>query len=278
MPALFKALLIIRPHNIAAAVLCVAAGYALAGGGRPRPLLLLAATAVATAAGNVINDWFDRDIDAINKPGRPLPSGTVTGREALGLYLLLLAGLAVCAALLPPAQGGWIAAWAVLLHWYSHRLKRYYLVGNLLVSTVAASGFVLGAFAAGDWSAGALPALFTFVFVLGRELVKDAEDVEGDRICGARTVPVVSGAGPALVASGVIFTVLAAAFPVPYCTGVYGRGYLVAVSATVIPILAVSAALCYARRAPYAVSMLLKFGMFFGVAAFYLGSGRFAAR
>ncbi|MDD3643034.1 MAG: geranylgeranylglycerol-phosphate geranylgeranyltransferase [Candidatus Krumholzibacteria bacterium] len=276
MPALLKALLIIRPHNVAAAVLCVAAGYALGGGGAPWPLLLLSATAVATAAGNVINDWFDRDIDAINKPGRPLPSGAVTGSAAIGLYLLLLALLAVCAALLPPAQGGWIVVWAILLHWYSRTLKRRYLAGNLLVSAVAASGFALGALAAGDSRRGALPALFTFVFVLGRELVKDAEDVRGDRACGARTVPVVSGADRTLVASALIFTVLAAAFPVPYCTGTYGKGYLAAVSGTVIPILAVSAALCFARRAPRAVSILLKLGMFFGVAAFWLGSGRSA--
>lgn len=276
MPALLKALLIIRPHNIAAAVLSVAVGYILAGGTEPWPLLLLAATALATAAGNVINDWFDRDIDAINKPKRPLPSGAVTGRAALGLYLLLLAALAVCAAFLPPAQGAWIALWAVLLHWYSHRLKRRFLAGNLLVSLVAASGFVLGALAGGHWTAGMLPALFTFFFVLGRELVKDAADVEGDRACGARTVPAVSGEGRTLTASGVLFSALAAAFPVPYVTGTYGAPYLAAVAATVIPVLVVSAVFCFAHRAPQAVSLLLKIGMFFGVAAFYLGSGRFA--
>ena len=74
------------------------------------------------------------------------------------------------------------------------------------------------------------------------------------------------------------FTLLAATFPVPYAAGMYGRGYLATVCATVIPILAVSAVLCFARRAPQAVSLLLKIGMFFGVAAFYLGSGRFAGR
>jgi geranylgeranylglycerol-phosphate geranylgeranyltransferase len=277
MPDLVKAFLIIRPHNVAAAVLCVAAGFALAGGGRPWPLLLLAATALATAAGNVINDWFDRDIDAINKPGRPLPSGIVTGRSAIALYVLLLAALAVTAALLPWAQGVWVAGWVVLLHWYSQYFKRRYLAGNLLVSAIAGSGFALGAFAAGDWRIGVLPALFTFFFVLGRELVKDAEDVAGDGACGARTVPVVSGRESTLVASAVLFTVLAAAFPVPYLTGTYGKWYLVTVCATVIPILGVSAALCYARRAPGVVSVLLKIGMFFGVAAFFLASMSLAA-
>ncbi|HER44308.1 MAG TPA: digeranylgeranylglyceryl phosphate synthase, partial [Candidatus Eisenbacteria bacterium] len=63
MLTLLKTFLIIRPHNIAAAVLSVAAGFAMAGGDGGPPLLLLLATILATAAGNVINDWFDREID-----------------------------------------------------------------------------------------------------------------------------------------------------------------------------------------------------------------------
>lgn len=274
MIAILRALQIIRPHNVAAAVLCVAAGYAVAGSGASWPMLLLAAAALVTAAGNVINDYFDYDIDAINKPRRPLPSGAVTRGEARWLYILLLIAIAVCIALLPLFEGAWIGAWAILLHWYSSRLKRMYLAGNLLVSAVAASGFVLGAAAAGDAAAGMLPAGLTFFFVLGRELVKDVEDIEGDRACGARTVPVVAGRRAALGAASAIFILLAAAFPVPYFTGTYGPLYLAVMLAAVLPILGLSAGLSLAQRSPGMVSLLLKAGMFFGIAAFYLGARR----
>ena len=77
MIGLFKIILITRPHNVAAAVLCVSAGYLLAASAESLPFALLSAVALVTAAGNLINDYYDLDIDAINKPGRVLPSGSV---------------------------------------------------------------------------------------------------------------------------------------------------------------------------------------------------------
>jgi len=272
MLTLLKTFLIIRPHNIAAAVLSVAAGFLMAGGGNGLPVCLLVSTMLATAAGNVINDWFDRDIDSVNKPRRPIPSGGVRPRAAMTLYIVLLAALAACAARLPAPQAAWIAAWAVLLHLYSWKAKRVYLAGNLLVAAVVSSAFPLGAYAAGDAPAGLVPAAFTFFFVLGRELVKDTEDLAGDRRFGARTVPVVSGPGAALTLAAAIFALLAAAIPSPYFMGIYGKAYLAVMLLSVFPVLVVSCALCLKRRSPGLVSLLLKIGMFFGVAAFYLGS------
>jgi geranylgeranylglycerol-phosphate geranylgeranyltransferase len=272
MLGILKAFLLIRPHNIAAAVLSVAAGYAVAGGGDAWPVWLLLSTALVTAAGNAINDYYDIDIDSINKPRRPIPSGGVKPGVALVFYIALLALLAACMIRIPAAQKVWIAAWALLLHIYSWKAKRAYLAGNLLVAAVVSSSFLLGAFAAGATRAGIVPASFIFLFVLGRELVKDAEDVAGDRECGARTVPAVSGPAAALRAAAILFAVLAAAVPLPYMLGVFGGAYLATMLLSVVPILVVSCILCLMGRSPSVVSLLLKIGMFFGVAAFYLGS------
>jgi geranylgeranylglycerol-phosphate geranylgeranyltransferase len=269
---ILESLLLIRPHNIAAATLSVAAGYAIAGGGRPWPVYLLLCSGTVTAAGNVINDWFDRDIDSINKPHRPIPSGGVGPSAALAIYLVLLAALAVFMTGLTPLEAVWISAWAFLLHLYSWRAKRSYLAGNLLVSAVVASSFLLGAYAAGNTPAGIIPTAFTLLFVLGRELVKDTEDMRGDSECGARTVPVVSGGRAAMGAAAAIFAVLAAAVPLPYIAGAYGGAYLVTMLLSVVPVLVVSCILSARGRSPGTVSLLLKIGMFFGVAAFYLGS------
>jgi geranylgeranylglycerol-phosphate geranylgeranyltransferase len=271
MLTLLKTFLIIRPHNIAAAVLSVAVGFSLAGGESGWPLCLLLTTALVTAAGNVINDWFDRDIDSINKPKRPIPSGGVSPRAAMALYCTLLAAIALCITRLDAAQSIWIASWTALLHLYSWKAKRIFLAGNILVSAVVSSAFLLGAFTAGDVGAGIIPAIFTFFFVMGRELVKDTEDLEGDRECGARTVPVVAGPGRALTAAAVILILLAVAIPVPWLKGIYGKWYLLAMLLSVLPVLVVSCVLCLRRNTPSKVSQLLKLGMFCGVAAFYLG-------
>ncbi len=271
MLTLLKTFMIIRPHNIAAAVLSVAVGCHIASPGGDYPLWLLLSTALVTAAGNVINDWFDRDIDAINKPRRPIPSGGVPPRAALVLYIVLLAALVLCLTRLPSPEALWVAVWAVLLHIYSWKAKRAYLAGNLLVASVVSSAFLLGAFASGDIFAAVVPALFTFFFVLGRELVKDTEDLAGDRECGARTVPVLSGSGAALTAAAVIFIGLAISIPLPYIYGIFGKAYLVTMLLSVLPILVVSSVFCLRRRSPAFVSLLLKLGMFLGVAAFYLG-------
>ena len=80
MHRLFNLMLLVRPHNVVAAVLSVAVGYGITAGGLA-PWHLLAGVATATAGGNVINDLEDRDIDGINRPSRPLPS-TYTGRPS----------------------------------------------------------------------------------------------------------------------------------------------------------------------------------------------------
>ncbi len=263
--------LVIRPHNVSAAVLSTGVGFSIAGSTH-WPWRLLASVAVATAAGNVVNDLYDIDIDRINKPRRPLPSGALTPRTVKVLYVVLLCALVLLIYYLPAVQAVWIITWAVLLHLYSSSLKRIFLVGNVLVSAVSASGFLLGAFVGGWMSAGVIPACFTFIFVMGRELVKDCEDLGGDSSCGARTLPVVSGERTALAAAVVIFSVLAVCFPLPYLLGLYGKGYGLIIMLSVVPILVVSIVLSLRVRYLGLVSTLLKLGMFFGIVAFYFAN------
>ncbi|UCF06709.1 MAG: geranylgeranylglycerol-phosphate geranylgeranyltransferase [bacterium] len=264
---------IVRPHNIAAALLSTGVGFSLASPGN-WPWMLLGVVALVTAAGNVINDIYDVDIDRINKPKRPLPSGILSVRLATVLYVAFLCILVVSIFHLPRLQAAWIVIWAVMLHLYSARLKRIFLAGNVFVSIVSASAFLLGALAGGRIASGLLPACFTFFFVLGREFVKDCEDLEGDRMCGARTVPVVSGKGRALTFAAVIFGLLIVGFPIPYAVGYYGAGYGLLMIFGVIPILVASIVLTLTARSPSHVSLLLKIGMFFGIVAFYLGVRR----
>jgi geranylgeranylglycerol-phosphate geranylgeranyltransferase len=120
--------------------------------------------------------------------------------------------------------------------------------------------------------AGATPAVFTFFFVMGREIVKDTDDIEGDRQCKARTFPIVSGRLAALTTALVIFLALCISVPAPSFVGMYGIAYALIMLLSVVPILLISIGIILKGRSLGVVSTLLKIGMFFGCIAFYFGT------
>jgi geranylgeranylglycerol-phosphate geranylgeranyltransferase len=266
-------MVILRPHNVAAAVLSVAVGFAITGAGHV-PWLILGAAAFATAAGNTINDIYDVDIDRVNKPRRPLPAGAIGMRPAIAQYVFFVGAAIILMCFLAPVAAVWISVWIVLLHVYSWRLKRMYLIGNILVAAVAGSGFLLGARAGGDLTAAVIPAAYTFLFVVGREIVKDVDDIEGDEACRATTFPIVSGRRAALTAALAIFLALCISFPIPSFMGSYRPAYGIIMLLTVVPILLVSIWIIVSGRRLSLVSSLLKLGMFFGCVGFYFGPRR----
>jgi geranylgeranylglycerol-phosphate geranylgeranyltransferase len=182
--------------NSLVAGLAALVGYIVATGTLvPVSLLLVPIVFAITAGGNVFNDLCDLEIDRINRPGRPLPSGKVTP-EAAGILAasLFAAGLVLT---IPAGLPCVIIAVvnSLLLLSYARTLKRTALWGNVAVSYLSASIYPFGGALAG--LAGlerTLPlAGITFLAMLARELLKDAEDVAGDSAAGARTIPIVVG-------------------------------------------------------------------------------------
>lgn len=187
---------ITRPVNSLAAGLAAIVAYLIATSTViPETLLLFAVVALITAAGNVINDYFDVEIDRVNRPDRPIPSGQVSLPAARAYATtLFLAGILVC--LLTNALCLAIAVFnSLLLIAYAAWLKRTPLLGNIAVSFLAAGMFLFGGALDGlPGLSRVLPfAVMTLFAMLARELVKDAEDVEGDRANGAVTLPIRQG-------------------------------------------------------------------------------------
>lgn len=117
---------LLRPANVATALADVLAGAAIAtsGAGLTRVYWLLAASACLYAGGIVLNDFFDRHLDATERPERPIPSGRVSAVAAFGLgAVLLIAGVALAslAGIVPMFVAGAVAA-AVLTYdaWSKH--------------------------------------------------------------------------------------------------------------------------------------------------------------
>lgn len=104
-----------------------------------------------TAAGNVINDYFDYNIDLINKPERPLPSGRISLKNGRNYaYLLFLAGT-LCGFLISYITNNWIPFIIVIiadiiLYLYAYKLKTTPLLGNLAVGFMTGFGFVFGGY------------------------------------------------------------------------------------------------------------------------------------
>lgn len=269
---LWASIEIARPHNMTAAMACIAAGFYIAGGD-PLSLIFLPmlVTGLVAGCGNMINDYFDADIDAINKPRRPIPSGRLARRHVIRLYaastLLVTAGslFVLDAAMIP-----FLLAWEALLFLYGWKLKRLPVAGNLLVASVAASAFIAGAVMAGEPDRALFPFLFAFLFIMGRELVKEAEDLEGDRSAGARTVAVVLGSESTLRAASLFFLACVIAAPVPALLSLYGRSYGFLMELAVVP--GLLAATWSVQRSPdkrllNRVSWVLKGEMFLGILA-----------
>jgi geranylgeranylglycerol-phosphate geranylgeranyltransferase len=218
-----------------------------------------------------VNDYFDRDVDRINDPERPIPRGAVTPREArafaAGLFLLAV-GLA---ATLPPVAIAIAAVNMAALLAYTELLKGLPGVGNAVVAYLGGSTFLFGAAAAR--SLGTAPVvlfLLAALSTLAREIVKDVEDAPGDRAEGLRTLPVVVGERAALWLAAALLAVAVAASPLPYLRGTLGVAYL----ALVVP---ADAVMAYAGVRsfddPGRGHRLLKYGMTLAAAAFVVGRG-----
>jgi geranylgeranylglycerol-phosphate geranylgeranyltransferase len=132
----------------------------------------------------VVNDVYDLDVDRVNRPERPLPSGKVSVGGASRLaYAMLALGLA-CAALSLSLLALAIAAVYAFLSWlYNSRAKKTGLGGNFIVASSLAIPFIYGGAVTGGSIEGSLllmMALTAFFSGVGREVVKAMADVEGD--------------------------------------------------------------------------------------------------
>lgn len=260
-----------RPLNAFVAGVLTFVGAFVAGGALAHPLLAgaaVVATWLATAAGNAVNDYFDRDIDRINAPDRPIPRGAVSAQGALVYSAVLFVGAVVFALLLPLLAIAIAAINLVALVAYTRVFKGLPGAGNAVVAYLGGSTFLFGAAAVGDVRAGGVLFVLAALSTFTREIVKDVEDIEGDRAEGLRTLPIVVGERPALLVAGFVLVVAVAASPLPYLWGIFGLPYLL----VVVPadaVMLVAAALAFGD--PTTGQRLLKYGMFLAATAFVVG-------
>ena len=263
------ALELTRPTNaIAAGVLTFIGTFV---GGDPASLpaaVAIAATIFATGAGNGLNDYLDREIDAINVPNRPIPRGAVSPRWALAQSTLLM-GLAVVLALTLPLAALAIALInLVALVTYTSLFKGLPGVGNALIAYLVGTTFLFGGAAVSGITETMILFLLAALATFGREIIKDVEDIDGDRAEGLNTLPIAFGERTALLVAAGSLVIAAIASPLPYVMVVFGIVYLLIVGPAVA-IMLLGVVLSFSD--PGRGQRFVKVGMFVAVLAFVLG-------
>lgn len=184
----------------------------------PQFILLSLSTVLVAAAGYIINDYFDINIDIVNKPDKMVLDKIISRRWAMAWHTIFnMAGVSL----------GFIVAWktgqiylgftqvicSLLLWFYSTSFKRQVLIGNVVISILTALSVVVVGFYEKQiyesFEAIMSPsgrkliqiigvyALFAFIISMVREIVKDLEDMIGDSKDGCRTIPILWGVLPA---------------------------------------------------------------------------------
>jgi geranylgeranylglycerol-phosphate geranylgeranyltransferase len=268
---------LVRPLNVFIVFAVILVATLIAGGESSdwkRIILAGVAGSLIAAGGYAINDYYDIDIDKVNRPRRPLPRGDALPTEAWWLWRLSSSAGVIGSAFLGPWPLLIAVCWVISLYAYSRWLKRRALVGNLVVSGATGLAFVFGGAVVGTLDRSFMPALFAFLVNLAREVVKDVEDIEGDRKGNAHTLPIRFGVTSALSFATVVLLVLIGMTLGAYRWGLYSQRYLTAIAGVDVVLVALIVSLWRSQTATSLrrVNLGLKVAMLSGLVALYWGS------
>lgn len=241
-----------------------------------QPITFLASLsgAIIGSAGMVINDYFDLEIDKINRPERPIPSGLISRKSAFVYYCILN----ILAFLLILKTNNMVIAIAlcsiVLIFFYSYQLKKIMLAGNFTVALMTGMAFIFGGAVGENITTLIIPAVFAFLINFAREIIKDVEDIEGDKHYNLRTFPILFGERKALYLASAVLIVLILFTFVPFILHIYNIEYFLVV------LFGVDIVMLYSIKSIFRnpsksnlrrIGNLIKYDMAIGLLAIYLG-------
>ena len=168
------------------------------------------------AGGYIINDVFDVHIDEVNKPGKnPVGKSISVQAASMTAYILFTAGSVIGIALSikadVPAMGFLLPFSAVSLYMYSSHFKRRLLTGNFIIALLSALSVMIVALFEQHFYPNIqfvlIYAVFAFIISLIREIIKDAEDMEGDERSQCKTFPILYGIQRTKILLSVLITI-----------------------------------------------------------------------
>jgi geranylgeranylglycerol-phosphate geranylgeranyltransferase len=265
---------ILRPGNAIMAVVTVFLMAIISGKFTMEALIAAVVVFLVTGAGNSINDFFDHKIDAINKPERPIPSGRIPLKTA-GIYSVSLFVIGILIAFYINWLLGMIALLSSLLMiYYAYDLKTKCLIGNLSISFLTGLCFVFGGIAVGEIIISIYLGFYAFLMTMAREIVKDMEDMEGDKEEGATTLPIVYGKRTSSILAAFFMISASLTSPILYILNIFNIFYLIILILAIVIFLtgAISILRDQSLENTRKTSKRIKIGMGIVFVAFALGS------
>ncbi len=270
---------ITRPINILITMIASFAAYfiAIKSNGalfsKRELILLIIITGFSAAAGNIINDIYDLEVDRINKPSRVLPGGKMSIRAAIAEYFLLVF-IALMASLSLGNKIFYIVIVInLLLFFYAFIFKQLPLIKNFLVAAISGYLFYFCSITVVDRMAVLNLAISAFLFHFAREIIKDIADLEGDQKNNANTFAIYFGLKKAKLVA--IFLLILLNLFLIYL--IFFKNYGILFNATilifVIPLLVFIIVKAFTKdnyKYFENLSKLLKADMIFGILAFVL--------
>jgi geranylgeranylglycerol-phosphate geranylgeranyltransferase len=261
---------IARVGNDLALGIATVIGYILGGGTKFIDIVIVFIVGfLLGAGGNIVNDYFDRYVYAINKPWRPIPSGLISAKTAYRVSVSLLIIGTLISFYLSYVNGIIAFIASLLVYLYSYKLKKTLLLGNMVVAFLVALSIIFGGVAAIMNIDIIIASLFAFLLNVGREFLKGIEDVEGDKAMGIKTIATVYNTFTAYVLAFIVFLILVAISFIPYIMLRYSIIYLIlalGVDLTVLFSLYITRDLSPSNA--FKATRLLKLSVFLGLFAF----------
>ncbi|RYY31746.1 MAG: ubiquinone biosynthesis protein UbiA, partial [Sphingobacteriaceae bacterium] len=187
--------------------------------------LIVIASSLTIASGYIINNFYDARKDLINRPQKSMLDRLVSQETKLYVYFGLNFLLVLLAFLVSWRAAVFFSAYIFLIWFYSHKLKKYPIIGNLTAAFLAVLPFFgILMYFKNFYQVIFAHATFLYLLILTRELIKDLENIKGDMATDYRTIPVMFGEK----VSKSVITILTflTVIPVYLLIDVYDVGYM----------------------------------------------------
>ncbi|MBW1657255.1 MULTISPECIES: geranylgeranylglycerol-phosphate geranylgeranyltransferase [Flavobacterium] len=199
--------------------------------------LIVFASAVTIASGYIINNFYDSQKDLINRPNKSMLDRLVSQKTKLNVYFSLNFLAVLMASIVSWRAFLFFSAYIFMIWFYSHKIKKYPIIGNLMSALLAVTPFfaILLYFYnkvsfeeienhMSHFVVISAHAVFLFLLLLIREMIKDLENLKGDLVSDYRTIPVLYGEkiSKQIITVLTLLTIL----PVYILVNIYDVGYM----------------------------------------------------
>lgn len=187
--------------------------------------IIVLASSLTIASGYIINNFYDAQKDLINRPKKSMLDRLVSQGTKLQVYFALNLIVVLLAFLVSWRAVFFFSGYIFLIWFYSHKIKKYPIIGNLTAAFLAVLPFFgILMYFKNFYPEIYVHATFLYLLILVREMIKDLENLAGDMAANYRTIPVMFGERIAknIIATLIFLTIL----PVYYLVDVYDVGYM----------------------------------------------------